>query len=193
MHWVDVGVNGIDGGVRLLVVGRDESLVSLDGHAQPEAAAPGCARLPAHRAPAAAPQTLGNHEFDDGVANLADFIRNASFPVLSCNLDTSAEPLLDGLVEVRAIVRVCVGRGGDGYLRWACQIPVFDHGVVYDRCKAGLANHYNFIGLPLQLAMPPPLPPPTCQPAHTAALHHCRAAAQRAAGWRGGADHRGDA
>jgi hypothetical protein len=50
--------------------------------------------------PAFLAQTLGNHEFDDGPESLATFIGNASFPVLSCNLDTSAEPLLDGLVQV---------------------------------------------------------------------------------------------
>ena len=31
---------------------------------------------------------------------LAEFIRNATFPVISCNLDTSQEPELDGLVQV---------------------------------------------------------------------------------------------
>ncbi len=42
---------------------------------------------------------VGNHEFDDGPAGLADFINAVSFPVVSGNLDLSGEPLLDGKVR----------------------------------------------------------------------------------------------
>jgi 5'-nucleotidase len=42
---------------------------------------------------------LGNHEFDNGPANLARYIRALGRPVLSANLDTRAEPTLDGLVR----------------------------------------------------------------------------------------------
>src|SRR5690606_6960035 len=37
---------------------------------------------------------LGNHEFDIGLAKLADFIDKVNFPVLAANVDTSNEPLL---------------------------------------------------------------------------------------------------
>lgn len=36
--------------------------------------------------------SLGNHEFDDGVAGLIPFIENANFPVLAANLDLSRQP-----------------------------------------------------------------------------------------------------
>jgi hypothetical protein len=112
--------------------------------------------------------TLGNHEFDDGVANLADFIRNTTFPVLSCNLDTSAEPLLDGLVEVRrpppaacagpaGLVRLPVRKGDVGaWGRW-CYKQVLT--------LSGYPNTF--------VALPPPTHPHT-QPTKTpknAALH----------------------
>ncbi|XP_015368350.1 PREDICTED: protein 5NUC-like [Diuraphis noxia] len=37
---------------------------------------------------------LGNHEFDDGVEDLAMFIRNITIPVVACNLDLTNEPSL---------------------------------------------------------------------------------------------------
>ncbi|CAH1248466.1 NT5E [Branchiostoma lanceolatum] len=40
----------------------------------------------------------GNHDFDNGVAGLVLFLRNVSFPVLACNIDTSGEPDLRGLI-----------------------------------------------------------------------------------------------
>lgn len=40
-------------------------------------------------------QSLGNHEFDDGVDGLVPFINNAKFPVLASNLDLSKEKRLD--------------------------------------------------------------------------------------------------
>jgi 5'-nucleotidase len=43
--------------------------------------------------------TTGNHEFDKGPAVLADFIRRADFPVVSANVDASADPNLSGLIE----------------------------------------------------------------------------------------------
>lgn len=53
-------------------------------------------------------QTLGNHEFDDGPAGTASFIKNVSdaFPILSCNLDVSEEPLLKGLVQRYALLEL---------------------------------------------------------------------------------------
>ncbi len=42
---------------------------------------------------------VGNHEFDNGPANLARFVRAARFPVLSANIDASREPALAGLLR----------------------------------------------------------------------------------------------
>lgn len=39
-------------------------------------------------------QCLGNHEFDQGVEDLRQFVHNVSVPVVSSNLDMSGEPLL---------------------------------------------------------------------------------------------------
>lgn len=38
--------------------------------------------------------SLGNHEFDDGVDGLIPFIENASYPILTANLDLSKQPNL---------------------------------------------------------------------------------------------------
>ena len=46
--------------------------------------------MPFHKA-------LGNHEFDNGIDGLLPFLNNVTFPVLSCNIDSSAEPRLQGL------------------------------------------------------------------------------------------------
>ncbi|MDR3523587.1 MAG: 5'-nucleotidase C-terminal domain-containing protein [Acetobacteraceae bacterium] len=43
--------------------------------------------------------TVGNHEFDNGPDTLARFVRGATFPVLSANIDASAEPSLAGLLR----------------------------------------------------------------------------------------------
>lgn len=39
-------------------------------------------------------QCLGNHEFDDGVEDIALFIQNITIPVVACNLDLTKEPSL---------------------------------------------------------------------------------------------------
>lgn len=49
---------------------------------------------------------VGNHEFDDGPGTLADFIDAVDFPVLSANIDDSAEPDLAGKVAGTAIIDV---------------------------------------------------------------------------------------
>ncbi|CAJ1383567.1 unnamed protein product [Effrenium voratum] len=41
---------------------------------------------------------VGNHEFDDGPEGLANFIGKATFPIISGNIEVSAEPLLKGKV-----------------------------------------------------------------------------------------------
>jgi 5'-nucleotidase len=47
---------------------------------------------------------LGNHEFDDGPATLAAFIKALDFPVVSANADVSREPQLAGLVAPYTIL-----------------------------------------------------------------------------------------
>jgi len=42
---------------------------------------------------------IGNHEFDKGPSVLADFIKDAKFPVLACNVDLSAEPSLKDSIK----------------------------------------------------------------------------------------------
>ncbi len=49
---------------------------------------------------------VGNHEFDSGPGPLGSFIRGANFPVLSANLDVSAEPELAGLIQPYTILTV---------------------------------------------------------------------------------------
>ncbi|XP_049854135.1 protein 5NUC-like [Schistocerca gregaria] len=48
--------------------------------------------------------SLGNHEFDNGVAGLVPFLENASFPVVAANLDTSEEPELAASPLVKSVV-----------------------------------------------------------------------------------------
>ncbi len=47
--------------------------------------------------------TVGNHEFDDGISILADFISGLDFPVITSNLNIENEPLLNGLIVPYAI------------------------------------------------------------------------------------------
>lgn len=47
---------------------------------------------------------IGNHEFDDGPANLARYLSGAKFPVLSANVDASAEPTIRGLFRDHIVV-----------------------------------------------------------------------------------------
>lgn len=44
---------------------------------------------------------LGNHEFDIGLAKLADFASNINFPLLAANVDKSAEPQLAGVANLK--------------------------------------------------------------------------------------------
>ena len=37
-------------------------------------------------------QTFGNHEFDDGIGNLVQFLEEAQFPVVAANIEDSEEP-----------------------------------------------------------------------------------------------------
>ena len=49
---------------------------------------------------------VGNHEFDSGPATLADFVKKANFPVLSANIDFSAEPTVAGLIPAYTVLDV---------------------------------------------------------------------------------------
>ncbi len=46
--------------------------------------------------------TFGNHEFDNGPADLANFVKGAEFPFVSSNVDFSKEPLLKEYLAVQA-------------------------------------------------------------------------------------------
>lgn len=48
--------------------------------------------------------TIGNHEFDRGTTLLSDFIKRATFPVLSANIHVTAGSVLDGLYKPHVIV-----------------------------------------------------------------------------------------
>ena len=52
----------------------------------------GMAELAVQHAIGTEAMTLGNHEFDNGPANLARYIAAARFPVLSANIDASSDP-----------------------------------------------------------------------------------------------------
>ncbi|MDY7076085.1 MAG: bifunctional metallophosphatase/5'-nucleotidase [Chloroflexota bacterium] len=47
---------------------------------------------------------VGNHEFDDGPSELARLIDGVNFPVLSANIDASAEPDLAGKIEPSTVI-----------------------------------------------------------------------------------------
>jgi 5'-nucleotidase/UDP-sugar diphosphatase len=49
---------------------------------------------------------VGNHEFDRGPKPLGEFAKHATFPVLSANLDVSAEPALAHTISASAILKV---------------------------------------------------------------------------------------
>ncbi|XP_045522484.1 apyrase-like [Pieris brassicae] len=47
---------------------------------------------------------IGNHEFDDGPAGLAPYLSGLKAPVVAANMDTSKEPILQGLYKPYIIV-----------------------------------------------------------------------------------------
>lgn len=49
---------------------------------------------------------IGNHEFDNGVSGLVPFVTNATFSVLSANIDLSKTPQLQGKIERSAKITV---------------------------------------------------------------------------------------
>lgn len=56
--------------------------------------------------------TLGNHEFNEGPAGLAELAEAVSFPLLCANFDFTGEPLLAGKILPYVIVEVGGGRVG---------------------------------------------------------------------------------
>ncbi len=48
--------------------------------------------------------TFGNHEFDDGPANAARYIEGLKLPLVSANVDVSAEPTLAGKIKTYTIL-----------------------------------------------------------------------------------------
>jgi 5'-nucleotidase len=56
--------------------------------------------------------TLGNHEFDDGPAGLAPFLRMVNFPVVNTNMDFTDEPLVGAFVKPEVILNVGKERVG---------------------------------------------------------------------------------
>lgn len=47
---------------------------------------------------------IGNHEFDDGPQGLAPYLRALKAPVLAANMDTTKEPVLNGLYRPHVII-----------------------------------------------------------------------------------------
>lgn len=40
-------------------------------------------------------KSLGNHEFDDGIDNLVEYLKHVKTPVVACNLNLTTEPKLN--------------------------------------------------------------------------------------------------
>ena len=49
-------------------------------------------------------QTLGNHEFDDGVAGVVPFLENVNAPFVIANMDDSKEPTIQGKYKKSIII-----------------------------------------------------------------------------------------
>lgn len=48
---------------------------------------------------------IGNHEFDDGPEGLAPYLRALTAPVLAANMDTSNEPMMEGLYKPSIVIK----------------------------------------------------------------------------------------
>ncbi|XP_076373885.1 snake venom 5'-nucleotidase-like [Tachypleus tridentatus] len=49
---------------------------------------------------------LGNHEFDDGIEGLVPFLENVSFPVLSCNINSTLVTSVHGKIKRSKTVKI---------------------------------------------------------------------------------------
>ncbi|XP_020298054.1 protein 5NUC-like [Pseudomyrmex gracilis] len=78
-------------------------------------------------------RSLGNHEFDDGVAGLIPFIQNATFPIVTANLDLSEQPDLAATNLKNSTVLEVNGRkiGVIGYLTPETKIPSSTENVIF--------------------------------------------------------------
>ena len=52
------------------------------------------------------PQTIGNHEFDNGVDGLVPFLENVRFPVVSANIDATKDPIMKGTFNKSVVLEV---------------------------------------------------------------------------------------
>lgn len=55
-------------------------------------------------------QSLGNHEFDDGIAGLAPYLKQVKIPVVACNIDTTKEPSLNEKTSLKKYHMLKVGK-----------------------------------------------------------------------------------
>ncbi|KAL0123038.1 hypothetical protein PUN28_007577 [Cardiocondyla obscurior] len=78
--------------------------------------------------------SLGNHEFDDGVDGLIPFIQNASYPVLTTNLDLSEQPNLAATRLKNSTILEVNGRkiGVIGYLTPETKIISTTENVIFN-------------------------------------------------------------
>ena len=51
-------------------------------------------------------QSLGNHEFDDGIDGLLPFLDAVNFPVLASNIQTDREPEMVGKTAKSVVIEV---------------------------------------------------------------------------------------
>lgn len=64
----------------------------------------GLAELAVQHAVGTDAMAVGNHEFDNGPANLGRYVTRARFPVLSANIDASAEPSLANRLHPQVVL-----------------------------------------------------------------------------------------
>ncbi|XP_011876681.1 PREDICTED: protein 5NUC-like [Vollenhovia emeryi] len=77
--------------------------------------------------------SLGNHEFDDGVEGLIPFIQNASYPILTTNLDLSEQPNLAATNLKNSTILEVAGKkiGVIGYLTSETKILSTTENVIF--------------------------------------------------------------
>lgn len=49
-------------------------------------------------------KTIGNHEFEDGVDNLEEYLKRLNHPVLVANMDASSQPNIQGLFNRSTVI-----------------------------------------------------------------------------------------
>lgn len=77
--------------------------------------------------------SLGNHEFDDGVEGLIPFIENATFPIVTSNLDLSKQPNLAATKLLNSTVLTVNNRkiGVIGYLTQETKLIARSEEVIF--------------------------------------------------------------